>query len=172
MKNIILSFDDGRKDNYECAYALLKKHGLTGSFHITTGFVDGSAAKDFEAMSVNEVRKIAAAGMDVSSHGDRHSNTEEDLRASLGKLKAWDIPGLNTVLFSSPSSDIYEKNIGQYADMLRDNNIRYVRSGVHVKRNGPLYIAGSLAEKWTGSKMLFYWLNKNNIMNTALIRGA
>ena len=38
MKYIIFSFDDGRKDNYDIVYPLLKKYGFTASFHVVTGF--------------------------------------------------------------------------------------------------------------------------------------
>lgn len=42
---IVFSFDDGRDDAAKAA-DILYKHGLNGSFHITTGFVDGSFKTD------------------------------------------------------------------------------------------------------------------------------
>ena len=44
MKNkalISFSFDDGRIDNYEILYPLLKQYNLPATLNITTGFVKG-----------------------------------------------------------------------------------------------------------------------------------
>ena len=38
---IVFSFDDGRIDFIDSS-RILSKYGLVGTFHITTGFVDGS----------------------------------------------------------------------------------------------------------------------------------
>lgn len=40
---LIISFDDGMKDNFDVATPLLEKHGFTGWFMIPTGFVDCAA---------------------------------------------------------------------------------------------------------------------------------
>jgi len=37
---LLLTFDDGYSDNYYNAYPLLKKHGLTATFFITTDYID------------------------------------------------------------------------------------------------------------------------------------
>jgi peptidoglycan/xylan/chitin deacetylase (PgdA/CDA1 family) len=39
-RHILLTFDDGYRDNYEIAYPVLKSHGLSGTFFIATGFID------------------------------------------------------------------------------------------------------------------------------------
>jgi hypothetical protein len=163
MKYIILSFDDGRKDNYETVYPLLKKYGFTASFHIVTGFADGTAKAKFETMDIDNVKELARNGFDISSHSDKHVNEENDLRTSLQKLKLWGIDR-KPLIFSSPNSDIYEGNIPQYFDMLRNNRIEYVRSGVQIRRNGLCYIILCLLQLYTKSKRLYYFLNKSNIM--------
>jgi peptidoglycan/xylan/chitin deacetylase (PgdA/CDA1 family) len=38
---ICITFDDGYRDNIEVAVPVLKRHGLTASFFIATGFLDG-----------------------------------------------------------------------------------------------------------------------------------
>ena len=162
-KYIILSFDDGRKDNYEIVLPLLKKYDITASFHIVTGFSDRTWKGQFETMTVDNVKELAQAGFDISSHSDRHINEENDLRTSLQKLQLWGIDK-KPLIFSSPNSDIYEGNINEYLDMLRNNQIEYVRSGVQIRRNGFSYLVLYILQLFIKSKQLYYFLNKSNIM--------
>lgn len=39
-KTIVLTFDDGHVDFYNTAWPLIKKHDLTASIYVTTGFID------------------------------------------------------------------------------------------------------------------------------------
>jgi len=47
-KNIVLSFDDGRKDFYEYALPILKKYNLVATLNVTTGYVDGNFKPNWE----------------------------------------------------------------------------------------------------------------------------
>jgi peptidoglycan/xylan/chitin deacetylase (PgdA/CDA1 family) len=37
---VIITFDDGYRDNYSEAFQILKAHGASATFFVTTGFVD------------------------------------------------------------------------------------------------------------------------------------
>lgn len=39
-KTVVLTFDDGHVDFYNSAWPLIKKHNLTASIYVTTGFID------------------------------------------------------------------------------------------------------------------------------------
>lgn len=39
-RRVLLTFDDGYRDNFELAYPLLRRHGLTATFFLATGFID------------------------------------------------------------------------------------------------------------------------------------
>jgi peptidoglycan/xylan/chitin deacetylase (PgdA/CDA1 family) len=39
-RRVMLTFDDGYRDNFELAYPLLRRHGLSATFFLTTGFLD------------------------------------------------------------------------------------------------------------------------------------
>jgi peptidoglycan/xylan/chitin deacetylase (PgdA/CDA1 family) len=43
-RHVLLTFDDGYRDNYEVAYPLLRRHGLTATFFPTVGFLDDARA--------------------------------------------------------------------------------------------------------------------------------
>jgi hypothetical protein len=173
MKYIILSFDDGRKDNYDVAYKMLKKHNFTASIHITTGLIDGTIINqpdnplsDYKPLSIENILEMHHCGFDISSHGDMHTNTEDDIKSGLEKLKMWGLPQNN--LFSSPNSEIYEGNINEYSGILLKNGIKYVRSGVQIRRNGIFYCILYIITMLTRSSIFFYFLNKNNILNSNL----
>jgi peptidoglycan/xylan/chitin deacetylase (PgdA/CDA1 family) len=39
-RRVLLTFDDGYRDNFELAYPLLREHGLSATFFVATGFLD------------------------------------------------------------------------------------------------------------------------------------
>ncbi|HXA53290.1 MAG TPA: polysaccharide deacetylase family protein [Solirubrobacteraceae bacterium] len=39
-RRVLITFDDGYRDNYELAFPLLRRHGLTAAFFLATGFLD------------------------------------------------------------------------------------------------------------------------------------
>ncbi len=39
-RRVMVTFDDGYRDNYELAYPLLRRHGLSATFFVTSGFLD------------------------------------------------------------------------------------------------------------------------------------
>lgn len=91
-KPIVLTFDDGFLDNWVFAYPILKKHGLKGTFFVSTDFVDrteeyrpnlesvwtGQAAQEMldwrGYLSWRELREMVESGVvDVQSHGTTHT---------------------------------------------------------------------------------------------------
>ncbi len=121
MKNtksrIVLSFDDGRKDNYELAVPVLQKYGLTATFNIATAYVDGEISIEDSpchnpSMSVDNVKDLNNWGFEIACHGDCHKNDFDDIERGLKKLISWlewkddHKPG-----FASPNSNLCVKSI-------------------------------------------------------------
>jgi|688.fasta_scaffold174954_3 peptidoglycan/xylan/chitin deacetylase (PgdA/CDA1 family) len=66
-KPIILTFDDGWKDNYTNALPLLKKYKQVGDFAIITAVVGTG-----QYMNWDEIRTLKKEGMGISSHTVNH----------------------------------------------------------------------------------------------------
>jgi peptidoglycan/xylan/chitin deacetylase (PgdA/CDA1 family) len=43
-RRVLITFDDGYRDNYELAFPLLRRHGLTAAFFLASGFLDSPRA--------------------------------------------------------------------------------------------------------------------------------
>lgn len=132
---IVLSFDDGRSDAYE-AYKILKQHNLVASFHITTGFIDGSFKTnqfgiDREPLTIEQLKEMSQNNMGISSHGDKHIMDYKDFSTSITKLNNW---GKNTEKygFSVPNSDYKKESLSNF---INDNKTKlsYVRVGRNPK---------------------------------------
>jgi peptidoglycan/xylan/chitin deacetylase (PgdA/CDA1 family) len=57
---LILTFDDGYRDNFDVAAPILSRHGITACFFLTTGFLSGEAVPWWDA--VNLAVRLAPAG--------------------------------------------------------------------------------------------------------------
>jgi peptidoglycan/xylan/chitin deacetylase (PgdA/CDA1 family) len=67
-KSVVLTFDDGWKNQYEYAYPILKKFKFTGTFFIITGIV----GKGGGYMTWDQIKDLQANGFDIESHSVTH----------------------------------------------------------------------------------------------------
>jgi peptidoglycan/xylan/chitin deacetylase (PgdA/CDA1 family) len=72
-KPVVLTFDDGYRDNYENAFPLLRKRGMTATFFVITDFIDEQRPL---YLSWDMAREMLAAGMSIESHGRNHFTLE------------------------------------------------------------------------------------------------
>jgi peptidoglycan/xylan/chitin deacetylase (PgdA/CDA1 family) len=68
-KPVILTFDDGYRDNYENAFPLLVEYGMTATFFVVSDFVND---KRPEYLTWEMARAMAAGGMSIQAHGRNH----------------------------------------------------------------------------------------------------
>lgn len=68
-KPVILSFDDGHRDNYQYAYPLLKKYGFIGTFFVFTQVID---TYNVDYLTWEMVTEMHQGGMEFGSHSYRH----------------------------------------------------------------------------------------------------
>jgi len=71
-KAVILTFDDGLENNHRVALPILREHGLAATFFVVTGNLGRPGC-----MSWEQAAEMAAAGMEIGSHGVTHANLGE-----------------------------------------------------------------------------------------------
>lgn len=64
---VVLTFDDGYRDNATVALPLLIKYGARATFYVSSGFVGTP-----RHLTWRELRDMRAAGMEVACHGTLH----------------------------------------------------------------------------------------------------
>lgn len=85
-KPIILTFDDGYRDNFEIAFPLLQKYGFKATFFLLTAPLD---AQDPAYITWDQAIALDAAGMELGAHGYTHV----DLRGQTVDYLVWQILG-------------------------------------------------------------------------------
>ncbi|MDO8777622.1 MAG: polysaccharide deacetylase family protein [Burkholderiaceae bacterium] len=81
-----ITFDDGYADNHHVALPILKRHGLTATFFIATGFLDGG--RMWNDTIIESIRACAVPVLDLSSLGlGRHAlSSIDDRQAAIAAL--------------------------------------------------------------------------------------
>jgi len=81
-----ITFDDGYADNYQNALPILKQHGLTATFFIATGFLDGG--RMWNDSVIETLRAHQADSIDLGHLGLAilPLGTMEEKRSSIAKL--------------------------------------------------------------------------------------
>lgn len=70
---VIITFDDGYRDNYTNAFPLLAERDMSATFFVVTDFIDDGLA---EYVTWEMVREMYAGGMQIESHGRNHFTLE------------------------------------------------------------------------------------------------
>jgi len=73
-KPVILTFDDGYRDNYTQAFPLLERYGFAATFFLVTGPID-AANPDF--LSWDQVQEMHRAGMEFEPHSLDHPDMRD-----------------------------------------------------------------------------------------------
>ena len=63
-RSVCVTFDDGYRDNVEIAFPILRRHGLTATFFVSTGFLEGG--RMFVDTIVETVRRIPDGIVDLT----------------------------------------------------------------------------------------------------------
>ncbi|MEA4971559.1 MAG: polysaccharide deacetylase family protein [Candidatus Metalachnospira sp.] len=136
-KIVTFSFDDGRSNNYEAA-EILSSYGYQGTFHITTGYVDGTWKSPTgwksagTPLSIEQVISLRNQGHEISLHGDKHLTEKEDFSVAYSKLEQWGvIKKCEHIGFSLPNSQVDKFVLSTFIQSLKDSPLLYIRCGRH-----------------------------------------
>ncbi len=67
-KSVVITLDDGYKDNYTNAYPVLKEFGLNAAVFVITSTID----KDSSYLTTSELKEMDQNGVDIESHTVNH----------------------------------------------------------------------------------------------------
>lgn len=167
---VVLSFDDGRKDNYIAATDILQKKRLPATFNITPGYIEKAIPLDDlcpnEPMSVEEVVNISkVAYFEIAGHGYAHLNTLEDWERGIQKLKDWLPSGYfeHGYGIASPHSVVTDEWIADNIGALQKYDIRYIRTGLENQSAISQRLISKIA-RMTGSRVLTYAPIKKSVL--------
>ncbi|KAB1229106.1 polysaccharide deacetylase family protein [Chryseobacterium viscerum] len=101
-KNIIITFDDGYKNNLEYLPSLLEKYNLKATIFIPTGFIE-KGYKNYSMMTFEEIRNLDKNYFEIALHSHAHENLK------------------------NVSIDFIEKDLERNMEILDAHNIEYSR---------------------------------------------
>jgi peptidoglycan/xylan/chitin deacetylase (PgdA/CDA1 family) len=100
---VLITFDDGYRDNYENAFPVLQRYSMAATFFVITGMVDTA-----ERVTSSQIMEMAHYGMSIGSHTVSHRSlaelsTEEALRElTMSRDQLADILGKKVEFFAYP----------------------------------------------------------------------
>lgn len=167
-KRIVFSFDDGRLDTYTTALPIMEKYGIRATINITTDFIlNPENYETFKSgsntpMTIKNIKEMHDKGFEIAVHGNHHINNVDDTQEGIKVLNSL---GIDDVCgFASPHSEINEDNFTEFKPLLDDNTVKYIRSGLQVRRQGLFYTGLYVLQNILKSKHLFYLLNKKTFI--------
>ncbi|SUY47972.1 polysaccharide deacetylase family protein [Clostridium putrefaciens] len=85
--SVVITFDDGYKDNYDNAYPILKEFGYTATIFVISGLID----KDPNYLNSDHIKEMSKNGVEIGSHSINHDNlleiSKEDKIETITKSK-------------------------------------------------------------------------------------
>ena len=76
-RSVAITFDDGYEDNYRCAFPILRKHGATAAFYVTTGTV-ADARLLWTVGLRRAIRSCGTSSISLSFLGERSIDISTD----------------------------------------------------------------------------------------------
>ncbi|OGF26967.1 hypothetical protein A2331_02615 [Candidatus Falkowbacteria bacterium RIFOXYB2_FULL_34_18] len=140
-KKVMITFDDGFRDNYTTALPIMEKYGFKAAVFISTDYIGGKASycrkdndKNLEMMNEEEIKELDkrewCIGSHFASHKDLDMISEDEIKDEYQKShdKLKNILGDGEMIFSYPHSKYNERVIS----ILSINNIKMAFAGKNI----------------------------------------
>ena len=72
MKSILITFDDGYKDNYTNAFPILKELNMNATIFVVSSLINGETS-----MTSQQIKEMSDYGIDIESHTVSHKRLSE-----------------------------------------------------------------------------------------------
>ena len=159
VKSVVITFDDGYKDNYINAFPILKEFGMTATIFVVSDLINGETS-----MTDSEIKEMSDYGIDIESHTVSHnrlsemSYSDQLYELSQSKLEIEKITGKHVIAAAYPE--------GKYTD---DTKTAVREAGYemgftiehgYADRNDDLCMLNRVCIDYT-----FSWSNVNYILN-------
>ena len=114
-KPVMLTFDDGWREQYTIAFPLLKERGMVGVFYVHTGVLSDDPSRGYTTWA--DLCEMRDAGMDIQSHTISHPSLpgvetlklDEELRGSKAALEK--VFGEECISIAYPFGDFTEREM-------------------------------------------------------------
>jgi peptidoglycan/xylan/chitin deacetylase (PgdA/CDA1 family) len=134
-KPVLITFDDGYKNNYTCLYPLLQEYGMKANIFLVAGFIRSSDNSLFrnEFLHVDDARMMSSETVQFGLHSFEHTNyndltmlqVAEDIQKCRARLEQLGIPFEPCLAYTYGA---YPKKDGkkrkQLFETLRENDIQ------------------------------------------------
>lgn len=116
-RSVVITFDDGYRDNFTQALPVLKDAGITATFFVATGFIETKrefphdvralergdiAALNFPKLTWDDLRTMEAEGFEIGSHTVNHTNMGSADKATIESEVEDSLAALNRELGEKP----------------------------------------------------------------------
>lgn len=158
---IVLSFDDGRGDNYRAFTEVIIPLQLKATLNVTAGYIDGTIPNQYapcpnKAMSLEELSELAAfEQIEIAGHGDYHQNALKDLSDGIQKLRQW-LPNKQIIGIASPNSKLTEQQVLMNREDYETIDVSYVRIGPGASYRSFRRVCGKLARMLHSARLYCY----------------
>ena len=127
QRSLIITFDDGYKDNYTNAFPLLQKYGAPATFFLTTGFLDGSNVPWWDGLA-RALQKTTIPKVNLGILGKYNLNSPKDKLLTIsmvnGKLKNMnDTERIQKIEWIKSKLGINTKENDRYSQFMSWDNI-------------------------------------------------
>ena len=139
-KNILITFDDGFRDNLTIALPVLIKYGFVATIFITTKYIGGRSEyagreedRNFQMLSIEEIKRLEKEGWTICNHLHSHRNLielndeeiEDEFKKSCNILENISSGKENMKIISYPRN----KKDKRVEDVLKNAGVKMAFSG-------------------------------------------